>query len=489
MHVRDVRIGRRRASAPDRAPHLLIVPDSPEGEAALARAPRARRSPRYKTFTLVEATGDDVADLTARRRVGARRHARGAGSAPARPIRPSPARRCSTRPARRSAPPARAAAASPSSSTSARSRTSGPPPCARRGVEVVTYMAQNGQLVSGDAARARAARRAAAEARFVRAITPYTAADKRAPGPRSGRAAPRSSSRPSPATRAPSARAPVAQGLDPARDNVTVANFTHQHVSLDAPALAGAGRARRRGRGRARRRARSCSTSARRRSSPARLNATLPAACSAPATAASSPTTASRPTARSVGRHHRRGHRQGRRPGARPARIPTSTGSASTTNPSRILYAQEATAARRRRARLRRPRHQRRLDRDRLQPPAPAPPYEDAQGFNYGLGDRALRAGSARPRSSTAPAASTSRRRSPPCTTPAYASGARISNNSWGAAVGGAYNTHARRSSTALVRDAQPGVAGNQAVHRGRLGRQLRRGRQHDRLPRARPRT
>ena len=43
----------------------------------------------------------------------------------------------------------------------------------------------------------------------------------------------------------------------------------------------------------------------------------------------------------------------------------------------------------------------------------------------------------------------------------AYASGARISNNSWGANVGGAYNTRSQEFD-ALVRDAQPGVAGNQ---------------------------
>ena len=44
----------------------------------------------------------------------------------------------------------------------------------------------------------------------------------------------------------------------------------------------------------------------------------------------------------------------------------------------------------------------------------------------------------------------------------AYAAGARISNNSWGAAVGGAYNADAREFDF-LVRDAQPGVAGQPA--------------------------
>jgi subtilisin-like proprotein convertase family protein len=43
----------------------------------------------------------------------------------------------------------------------------------------------------------------------------------------------------------------------------------------------------------------------------------------------------------------------------------------------------------------------------------------------------------------------------------AYASGARISNNSWGAAVGGAYDTRSQEFD-GIVRDAQPGAAGNQ---------------------------
>jgi hypothetical protein len=43
----------------------------------------------------------------------------------------------------------------------------------------------------------------------------------------------------------------------------------------------------------------------------------------------------------------------------------------------------------------------------------------------------------------------------------AYAAGMRISSNSWGAAVGGAYNSDSQRYD-ALVRDAQSGTAGNQ---------------------------
>ncbi len=88
--------------------------------------------------------------------------------------------------------------------------------------------------------------------------------------------------------------------------------------------------------------------------------------------------------------------------------------------------------------------------------------FEDAAGFNYGLGvaPRARIgatkifncAGSFDITSSFAALRSA-----------AYTSGARISNNSWGANVGGAYNASAREHDF-LVRDAQPGVAGNQQM-------------------------
>jgi hypothetical protein len=50
-------------------PHLLVVPNEPEGEAALARSD-ARVIARYGEFTLVEAAGGDDARL---RRAGADR--------------------------------------------------------------------------------------------------------------------------------------------------------------------------------------------------------------------------------------------------------------------------------------------------------------------------------------------------------------------------------------------------------------------------------
>jgi hypothetical protein len=71
---------------PDAEPHLLLVPDTPEGTAALGRSD-ARTVARYHSFSLVEAAGDDVGRL---RRAGADRRddmrtvatAAGGGGAP-----------------------------------------------------------------------------------------------------------------------------------------------------------------------------------------------------------------------------------------------------------------------------------------------------------------------------------------------------------------------------------------------------------------------
>ena len=54
---------------PDTEPHLLLVPDTPEGTAALGRSD-ARTVARYESFSLVEAAGDDAGRL---RRAGADR--------------------------------------------------------------------------------------------------------------------------------------------------------------------------------------------------------------------------------------------------------------------------------------------------------------------------------------------------------------------------------------------------------------------------------
>ncbi len=88
--------------------------------------------------------------------------------------------------------------------------------------------------------------------------------------------------------------------------------------------------------------------------------------------------------------------------------------------------------------------------------------FEDAQGFNYGMGiaPRARVgatkifncAGSFNPGVSF-----------PTLRDGAYAEGARVSNNSWGAPVNGAYNVDSQ-TFDALVRDARAGIAGNQQM-------------------------
>ena len=88
--------------------------------------------------------------------------------------------------------------------------------------------------------------------------------------------------------------------------------------------------------------------------------------------------------------------------------------------------------------------------------------FEDAPGFNYGLGiSPRARIGATKifncAGSFDVQTSFTALRNS------AYAAGARISNNSWGANVGGAYNADSREFDF-LVRDAQPGVTGNQQM-------------------------
>ena len=106
---------------------------------------------------------------------------------------------------------------------------------------------------------------------------------------------------------------------------------------------------------------------------------------------------------------------------------------------------------------------------------------EDAQGFNYGLGIS--------PRSKLGATKVFNCAGSFDVTTSvaalhdaAYASGARISNNSWGAAVGGAYNTRSQEFDS-IVRDAEPGVTGNQQFTEVVSAGNSRGWREHDRLP------
>jgi subtilisin-like proprotein convertase family protein len=86
--------------------------------------------------------------------------------------------------------------------------------------------------------------------------------------------------------------------------------------------------------------------------------------------------------------------------------------------------------------------------------------HEDAQGFNFALGVSPFSRVGATKIFNCAGAFDVATSITA-LHSAAFAAGARISNNSWGAAVGGAYNTRAQEFD-ALVRDVQPAVAGNQ---------------------------
>ena len=175
----------------------------------------------------------------------------------------------------------------------------------------------------------------------------------------------------------------------------------------------------------------SCSTSARRRSSP--RSSTRPARTpTGPGYLAflnsqgfpSAPAELHR-------RHHRRGDRQGRRPG--PGRLAPRLLRQRQRRGGQPDPVRAGGDRRRRRPRLRRPRHQRRLDRGRLQQRERARGSRTRRGSTTGSGSPRGR-GSGRRRSSTAPGASTSPTSFAALRTFAYRHGARISNNSWGAA-------------------------------------------------------
>ena len=117
-------------------------------------------------------------------------------------------------------------------------------------------------------------------------------------------------------------------------------------------------------------------------------------------------------------------------------------------------------------------------------------PHADAQGFRYGLGIAPfVKLGNSTIFDSTAGTFT-----NPNYTTlqsAAYAAGARVSSNSWGAPVSGVYNSDSQAYDN-LVRDAQPGTAGTDVIaartwadcrRRGRRG-QLRLRRLHHRLAR-----
>ena len=449
-----------RAATRDGGLHLVVVPRSTDAQAALADS-AARRIAGYDAFTLVEATaadtdrlvaaGADVRDDMREVRIGERR---------------APIRR-SARPSlldKTGAAPGGAPATGGTRPRRRAVRRAAQGRVGRRGAQD----RRRGRHLHGPERAARERRRRRARARSPdsspTAVHPRGDAVHRrrqAPArparrrPGGGRRAP-----PSPASAA-TPRAPrVARRRDAARRRGDRSRASSSSASaLDAAGLDALGRARRRGRDRAVRRRRSCSTSAPRMIVAGNLNAELPAGArrglpQLPAQPRASPTDSS-----DRRRHHRRGRRQGRRAGARrlaPGLLPL--GSAGEPEPHRLRAG--GHRRRRRRARLRRPRHQRRLDRDRLQL-ATGAAVEDAQGFNYGLGVAPVRAARRDEdlqlrrqlrRHDVAHGAAQRRLRA----------AARASPTTRGARPSTAPTTPIAQEFDALVRDAQPGVAGNQ---------------------------
>ena len=433
--------------------HLVMVPNTAAGRAALSSS-SGRVVASYDAFTLVEAGGRTCPGWSPRAPTCATTCAR-CGSAPRPRIRRLPGPRSLDKNGN-----AALASAGRGATGLAVVQYVGPIKDdvgrgveRKAGVHVVSYMAQNGQLVSGDDAAARAPWPSwPPSTRFVRAVTPYTAADKQLPGLRRAGQPSASSSRP---WRARPATPPGPRWPPHRRRRATGCPSPGSSSSPCARRREdpGPGRPRRRGLGRARRDAgparRAGGTDRRRQ--PQRV---LPAAAGLGLHVLLDRARFAT-TRTGVDRRHRRGRRQGRRPRRRPALTPTSPEPAMTDRTPRRpprLMPTRATAAGTAPTSPRSP---------PAGTPGPGPTLEDAQGFNYGLGISAVRAASARRRSSTAPATSTSRRRSPPCTPPPTPPARGCRTTRGGARVGGAYDSTSQEFD-ALVRDARPATSGNQ---------------------------
>ena len=158
-----------QSSTPDRSPHLLLVPDTPRAEAALD-ASNARTVASYDAFTLVEARGDDDADLRsagADRRDDMRRVSLPGGSF-------DPLERESL--ASRGAPDLDEALAVVQFAGPVKDgwleRLSG------SGARIVQYLPQNGYLVHGSGAEVERLAGLVGTDTAVRAVTRVTAGDK-----------------------------------------------------------------------------------------------------------------------------------------------------------------------------------------------------------------------------------------------------------------------------------------------------------------------
>lgn len=438
--------------------HLLVMPNSAEARLALG-ASNARTLAAYGAFTVVEASNEEVAGLVA------------AGGEVRDDMREMRIGSSTSDPAiARTSLNAAARNVGTDGYGLAVVQYIGPlkdewiAAVRATGVEVVSYMAQNGQLVSGDSGALGALAKLAGAEPFIRAVTPYVVADKlvldasvdkRMPSlARSGSVDVVISTVAGKGGEA--ARAELARIAKPNSEAVAVAGIVQHRVSMSAAsvgtvaALGGVvavepfvapvlhdERAARIVDG--------------------QLNASFQPVLGTGHRAflLANGFTALSPVIIDVTDE-----------GVDKGVVPVPAGAhpdfyraGKTTNLSRLVYAQEATAA----------------DTDArdcgghgTNVASIASGYnlstgasvEDAQGFNYGMGIQPFgQIGATKIfnclGSFDVTTSLTALRNT------AYAAGGRISNNSWGASVGGAY-TASSQEQDQLVRDAQPGVAGNQ---------------------------
>ena len=219
-----------QSSAPDPGAHLLVVPDTAQGEAALASTD-ARVVARYDSFTLVEAAGTDDERL---RRAGADRRddmrtvATAAGELDPKAERPSLAAKGGSDP----------------DETLALVQFVGPPKEAwlehlrETGVRVVGYAAQNGYLVHAEGHSVGRLAGLVGDDTAVRAVTAVRPSDKLFGGARAGRMAVQTLAG---EAGADARRQALARGTR-VRDDLELGGLETQFLRLnrdDVPALAG----------------------------------------------------------------------------------------------------------------------------------------------------------------------------------------------------------------------------------------------------------
>lgn len=435
------------------ASHLVVVPNSPQGRVAVAQS-SARTVARYGAFTLVEATGAEVLRLVAAGgevRDDMREVRIGTKTFDPKLERPSLLGKHGAvlaKVGRGDTGLAVVQYVGPLKDSWIRAVRG-------TGVQVVTYMAQNGQLVSGDHAALSALADLSTRRAFIRAVTPYTAADKLLPGlSKAGRTQVVVST--VAAKAGEPARAAVRSVSVRLGAEVPVAGFVHQRVELDAAEI---GRLAELG----------GVVAIERFVAPELLDERGSRIVDGALNGSFQPIlgsghedfllangfTNSSPVIIDITDE-----------GVDRGVVPVPAGShpdfyrrGDTTAPSRIVYAQEATAA----------------DFDARDcgghgtnvasiatgyNDGTGAAFEDAQGFNYGVGMQPFgKLGATKIFSCAGNFDVTTSLTA--LHSAAYANGARISNNSWGAPVGGAYNAQAQEFD-ALVRDVQPSVAGLQ---------------------------